>query len=477
MITYDQFLSEWNNKQVTKFGGECVALVAEYEAENNLPIVWGDAASWVNNPILTSVYDWVQNNPNDPNQLPPRGSPIVWGSDLPYTNGAGHIAFFDRPIDAHNFMSFGQNSGGPTAHFQQHSWAHVAGWYVLKQQPAPVAASFSVVPFSGQFTVSGNKWNLDQPNLDAIAANPVAGADSVVHTFVAQLNRSDLPQYTYYLEDANVHQGYNSMDCHPYTPPAPEPAPTYQPPSAPLPVPTDTTPYMILADIPYYGSASDAQSRTNPKGTLKAESSFYRYKSLGGMDSLTDTPGTSQSIWINPSDNKTPVKVQEVPSTWTDPRADTSVPITVVTQPAPAPVVVAQPKPVEPVIDQAALVKQSYRRFFPKTDEPVEYKILKDIVVQDQLYTHRSIPIRAGRTILIFGWFVKDGKTYLRPLPPSDEQTQATWYGIQTIDPNTGAPYLLNEYSYQDRIKYGLEAAYDRLVRTIEGIFKPRVNK
>lgn len=139
-MNLDQFYGEWYPRQVTAYGGQCVALVAEYCHENGWPIVWGNACDWINNPVMLSTFDWISNNPADPNQLPQRGEIIVWNKTLPGSGGYGHIAIFDAVTAPHHFKSFDQNWGGASAHIQDHTWDYVAGWYRLKAKPAPIVA-------------------------------------------------------------------------------------------------------------------------------------------------------------------------------------------------------------------------------------------------------------------------------------------------------------------------------------------------
>lgn len=170
---YDSFINEWGNntRQVTKFGGECVALIAEFEAENNLPIIWGDAHVWANNPIMLLAYNWTTNDPTDPNQLPGRGDIVVW----PLPNE--HIAFFDHQLPDHQFMSYGQNSGGHLAHFQPHSWANVAGWYSLKQ--APAAPAPEPIPEPAPVAVLEPVPQPPAPYIPPAAPMPVKLADKI----------------------------------------------------------------------------------------------------------------------------------------------------------------------------------------------------------------------------------------------------------------------------------------------------------
>jgi len=152
MIGLDGMYGEWNGKQVTAYGGECVALVAEYCHENSWPIVWGNAIDWANNPIMLPVFEWVLNIPSDLNQLPTRGDIIIWNASLPGSGGFGHIAIWDKVTGVGTFQSFDQNWGGAEAHIQQHNWLDVLGWFTPKPSapvlpvPAPDPAPSNPAP-------------------------------------------------------------------------------------------------------------------------------------------------------------------------------------------------------------------------------------------------------------------------------------------------------------------------------------------
>jgi hypothetical protein len=85
---------------------------------------------------------FVTNNPNDPNQIPPKGAAIVWASNLPGSLDSGHIAIFwgNNPA-AHTFVSIDSNWGGKTLHQVTHNWQYVLGWLV----PTPQAV-YTVQP-------------------------------------------------------------------------------------------------------------------------------------------------------------------------------------------------------------------------------------------------------------------------------------------------------------------------------------------
>lgn len=477
---YDAFIAEWGNnvRQVTRFGGECVAGVAEYEAENNLPIVWGDAHQWINNPIMLGAYDWVQNNPNDPNQLPPRGAIIIW----PLPNE--HIAFFDHNLDNHQFMSYGQNSGGPLMHFQPHSWNNVAGWYVLKQA-APVVEAHpytieTIPPKQVIINKLTHQWGLNYDNFTAIANNPVRPVVPGEVITVQAILHHNVGQ-SYYLPDASNPTGYNIVDCDDYVAPVvlapaplpPEPTP-YVPPAAPEKIPTSTEPYPIVTPIPGYRNANAAANNVGPASLTVVPGDDYMVFNRVQKDgkdiavNVTKVQGKSYA-WINPNDNvpPPPPPPEFTPTNWDAP----------VTKPVPV-TIPALPSIAKPAVstDSAEKIRASYRAFYPGKNWPVDYKTSQDIVVYDQLHFGKEKHIAKGKIVAIYGSFVVNGQTYLRPSLPSDTQMYYM-YGIPCKNIDSGAPYLDNEFNAADKILYGVEYWYDVAHKTIDGFFRAKKKK
>lgn len=144
-MNYDGFLAKWNGKQVTAYGGECVALVAQYCAENGKPIAWANAKDWWGNGSLTGAFDFIRNNPADLKQIPARGDIMIWDGNLAGSGGFGHIAIFDKVSAPGAFVSFDQNWGGRQAHLVSHNWNNIIGWMTPKVAAPPVNAGGSNV--------------------------------------------------------------------------------------------------------------------------------------------------------------------------------------------------------------------------------------------------------------------------------------------------------------------------------------------
>lgn len=142
-MDYDGFLNKYMGRPIDwdgLYGPQCVDLVAQYCADNKKPVAYANAKDWANHPALQGAFDWIDNDPNDPGQLPARGDIIVWNGSLPGSGGYGHIAIWDMVTAPHRFNSLDQNWGGQVVHFQGHNWSWVVGWWHVKAEPVPVPA-------------------------------------------------------------------------------------------------------------------------------------------------------------------------------------------------------------------------------------------------------------------------------------------------------------------------------------------------
>lgn len=237
------------------------------------------------------------------------------------------------------------------------------------------------------------------------------------------------------------------------SPPAPQPVapvpisvpePVVAPPAAPVPSPAtitppvtaaNKTPYPIRVTVPKFPSMTDALNHTNPNGVFEPSNvNYFTFNTQQGMMSITTIPGQPQGTWINPADN-----------------------------------VVMVPRPVATTTDTMKTWQWGY-----PTHEPAEYKVAHDMLVQDMVHSGPAIWIRGGHNIDIYGSFIKDGRTYLRPLTSVDDKGLYYWYGIETTNIHTGAPHLENEYDIVDIIESQWESFYDKAWKTIEGIFHPK---
>lgn len=138
----DAFFNEWNGKQITAYGGECVALIAQYLDENGLhgAIAYANAVDWFTNPAPLSAFTKVVNIPTDYSQVPSHGDIMVWGSGLPGSGGFGHVSIYDAKTGPGVFRSFDQNWGGPTAHYVSHTYDYILGWFT-RTVSAPAQSS------------------------------------------------------------------------------------------------------------------------------------------------------------------------------------------------------------------------------------------------------------------------------------------------------------------------------------------------
>lgn len=138
IMSYDVFLQKWMGHAIDwdgLYGPQCVDEIAQYCVEAGAPIAYANAKDWANNPALRGFFNWTDNNPSDFNQVPDRGSIIVWGGNLPGSGGYGHIAIWDMVVRPGVFNSLDQNWGGQYVHFQSHNWDYILGWWTPKPKP------------------------------------------------------------------------------------------------------------------------------------------------------------------------------------------------------------------------------------------------------------------------------------------------------------------------------------------------------
>ena len=143
-----QFYNDHNGQSLSFDGvreniGQCVQAAEVYMRDYlHVPVKVLPGAKDYGNTL--PGLSFVTNNPNDPNQVPPRGAIIVWNGSLPGSGGYGHIAvFWQNNAGAHTFVSIDSNWGGKTLHQVTHNWQYVQGWLV-PSAPAVIEARAAV---------------------------------------------------------------------------------------------------------------------------------------------------------------------------------------------------------------------------------------------------------------------------------------------------------------------------------------------
>lgn len=156
-MTAQEFLNKYAGQSLSYDGlevnrGQCVQAVCFYCRDNGLPVMWADAAYWFLNFSQGQAYDKIANDHNNPNQVPSGGDIIIWGTNLPNSGGAGHIAVVlsAQPGSA-TFTSVDSNWGGKTVHAVTHNWSYVIGWLHPKTTP-PQGGNMPSLTNSGDVT-------------------------------------------------------------------------------------------------------------------------------------------------------------------------------------------------------------------------------------------------------------------------------------------------------------------------------------
>jgi hypothetical protein len=274
--------------------------------------------------------------------------------------------------------------------------------------------------------------------------------------------------YYYYRRDGQV-DGFNVADCVDYTPPPPP----YILPAAPLPiVPAET--YALSYPTPSYDTEPEAlDPKRNKTNDVLAPGKYFIYAKNTDLNLVNlAVDNMHPGKWVNPADDVLVIPMPPAqPSNWIGPRTATPF----VAAPAEiVPVAATTPHLIQNT-DTFDMIIKSYKPFFPNIQDAAEYRIMRTITVSDQVRVGApQKTLQAGKTVLIYGWFVKNKQKFLRALIPSDVGKQYYFYGIPTDNIQTGEPFLSNEFDTSMKIKYGIELLYDSAYKTIEGVFHKR---
>lgn len=122
------------------YRGECVQLACLYIAQvfRLNPPFYMTAADYAEKGIAGMSF--IPNNPNDPNQVPPRGAVVCFSRSLPGSGNMGHIDIcWSSQAGSSTWVGYDQNWGGRTAHLVTHNFQYVTGWFVPSNAPTPIA--------------------------------------------------------------------------------------------------------------------------------------------------------------------------------------------------------------------------------------------------------------------------------------------------------------------------------------------------
>lgn len=134
--TYHDESLLYNTKDPT-LRGQCVQAVCFYVVANGKPVLWDDAVYWFTMHMFPNDYDYIENTAG---AVPQAGDVIIWGSTLPGSGGAGHIAVVLQVLPGTGtFISVDQNWGGKTVHKVTHNYDYVVGWIRFKSAAPAVA--------------------------------------------------------------------------------------------------------------------------------------------------------------------------------------------------------------------------------------------------------------------------------------------------------------------------------------------------
>lgn len=159
-MTLEEFVNKYDGQRNISFDGleenkgQCVQLVAFYVQDVvNCPAFFADAAQWYLQfgGELPKHFDRIEYSSGG---VPQRGDVIIWGPNLPNSDGAGHIGVV---LDASptTFVSFDTNWAGKYAHRVQHDYSYVIGWLHPKEEEMSSPTAEQVSSQFSSFDVAG----------------------------------------------------------------------------------------------------------------------------------------------------------------------------------------------------------------------------------------------------------------------------------------------------------------------------------
>lgn len=144
MITFDAFKSRHLGNKADydgRYGGECVDLYNFYMRDvfglNPYRIGGVDSAYQLRENLRQyPEIQWIDNDPNDANQIPPKGAIVIFSKNLPGSGGHGHVGICDDGTTTSSLFVFDQIGGEdwqekPPAS-RRYNWNNVLGWAILK---------------------------------------------------------------------------------------------------------------------------------------------------------------------------------------------------------------------------------------------------------------------------------------------------------------------------------------------------------
>lgn len=413
--------------------GQSVQLIAKWCQFIGLPFQWANPSDWWDgfDENFLEYWDKVEMAEGMSLTAIHPGDIVIFDSQLPGSDGAGHASIFLGLLDERSWQGFDANWGGKSAHTVCHSWAYVRGWYTPKNPsvveaptPTPIAEEVSSEPFDADIIEAkivritqpdAKLYNLKNTNWDSFNQNPIntvpAGTEIAV-TAVAQHRLGG----SYYMPDIERPEGYRMEDCEDYdatpsvgrtisirtTPLPPEPTVSRTIIAPPFLAPSTTDTIQVLFPIPKYSKMSDALRGTGSSGQLRPDR-YFVYKRLNGVINITPRLGEPVGIWINPAD----------------------------LQPKPEPVPPALPPAPEPAAEVTFPNWRATYHPFRDADGEVAPRyfiaLTRDKVV-DFEHGHEAY-ILHRQPVLITGWFTgPDGQEYGRP---HDASIRFLWYGVR----------------------------------------------
>lgn len=407
----ETFINNNDGKMVSADGvpsnaGQSVQLIVAWCKYLGLPFQWTLPAYWWDDEDDTFLEHW-NKVVNDHHAVPSPGDIIIFGGNLPGSDGDGHGSIFLQQIDDQSYEGFDANWGGMTAHKQSHSWAYVLGWFTPKnravlESPIPTAiadespyAAYVAQPIEPKVIIvklpSTPLYNLNDVSWNSFQQNPIKHMPSGLEVTITAVANHRLGG-TFYLPDIDHAEGYRVEDCQDYgvDEDSTEELVIQAPPkrilphiTSPLMSPKMDDTILITKRIPYYQFMTAALNHTNPAGDMTPGSYFVYKRISNGMLSITNQPGVPMGRWINPDD----------------------------------------------LVEKPPFHPQDH---FTKYDTPRRMFAREDSEVPDLDRFRKAMPLRKGQALVLDGFVThEDGRIFAIPRAT---HSRNQWYGVLMTD-------------------------------------------
>jgi hypothetical protein len=439
----NQVINDFTGKRIAmpngQYQGECTAPITWYlqylGLPWNLPMHNVRADGWgvVHPPQLTPFFNFEDFQPG---KAYPRGSILMWDSP--------HIAIVHSDAGGDNAVTCFEQNADPDG--------SPCGLHIRQLNTASHHATYAMVPIVEVGPPMVTLGQLSQLYQTLLNRQPdQAGIDHYVGHYTEAFVEEDIKKSAEYVQ------------LHSVKPP--------KPPAAPVPINYGQT---VTIDYTYrgYNSATGAGNYTEkdlkqhvPAGTYtqiktytnrpdlvniqNGDRSIYCWINLGEKEIIEREQAAQIAAKLAADEAKAKEEAEAQAAASAAQAAKDAELAASWNHPKPEPVAEPEPTPVLVPADSISTAKSTYTPL-SSDRKPVDYLVTEvgGLTISDIYNGSPDIHIPEDTKLAMYGWWVDNGITYLRPKLKDDELFQK-WYGVRTSNVETGVPYLENASIYR----------------------------